>query len=105
MTYTLSFRIRRVYFDQIKAGTKTREVRRFTPYWHTRMLRVIQEILGGRDPEAVFVCGKDIHRRSLVFVLIYENAAQALNREPSEQGKKDIGEGMVIGFDLGKAIA
>ncbi|MFN4360489.1 MAG: ASCH domain-containing protein [Hylemonella sp.] len=34
---TLTLRLKAVYFNQIKAGTKTEEYRRCTPYWARRL--------------------------------------------------------------------
>lgn len=104
MTYKLSFRIRKIYYDQIVAGTKTVEVRRNTPFWKTRVGRALGELLNGDPVVCVFICGKEVHRRCLERIWYYDIAAEALGRPPSEQGLKDVGEGLVFGFHLGKVV-
>lgn len=37
MSKTLVLPLKAIYFDQIKAGTKTREFRLCTPYWQKRL--------------------------------------------------------------------
>lgn len=94
MTGSVSFRIRRVWFDAIVAGTKTVEVRKHSDYWAD---------VKARGPSvAVFVCGKDVHRRRITAITPYPTAAAALGRPPSAQGVKDIGTGAVLGFHLGE---
>jgi len=104
MVYTLVFRIRKIYFDQIMAGTKTREVRASKRFWYIRALKANHDLLEGKEVRAVFLCGKLRHTRRLERVRCFETAKEALGREPSEQGKKDIGEGPVYGFDLGRVM-
>jgi len=105
MTYKLSFRIRKIYFVQIVAGTKTIEVRAQKPFWILRVGRAVQQLLWGNPVICTFVCGKEIHRRYLDRIEYYETAAGALGRPPSEQGLKDIGEGPVFGFHLGEVVS
>ena len=53
---------------------------------------------------AVFVCGKLVHRRELVKIGLFWSAEDALGRQPSDQGRQDLGDGLVIGFGLGKVV-
>lgn len=99
----VAFRIRREYFDEIVDGTKTREVRKASSYW-------LDVAAGLRDTDvgpcgtAVFVCGADVHRREIVGVKLFRSAAEALGRDPSPQGLRDVGDGVVLGFDLGEVV-
>jgi len=102
MAYKLSFRIRRCYFDQIVAGTKDVEVRKRSPFWDCRAHAARDYIVAGYQVVAVFVCGLEVHRRMVKSVLEYDAPCEVLGREPSEQGKQDIGEGPVWGFHLGE---
>jgi hypothetical protein len=90
-----AFRIRRVYFDQIKAGTKTNEIRQDKPYWRKVAMRYPRI--------AVFVCGKDVHRREITSITVGAKAEEVLGRPLSAQGIKDIGTGSHIVFYLGQA--
>lgn len=103
--FKVSFRIRRVYFDQIKAGTKTSEFRRLSPYWKGMVKRLDRASDGGRAIQAVFVSGRAVHRRSIIDWLEYPSARRALGRNPSAQGLKDLGSGRVIAFELGDVLA
>ena len=79
----VSFRIRRIYYDQIVEGTKTFELRQYSDYWR-------KILLGNNPPDvAVFVCGKDVHRRWIRNISL-GFPEEILGRELSEQGKKDI---------------
>jgi len=101
----IAFRIRRQYFDAIKSGEKTDEVRRFSTYWCRQVARLLDDDMG-RCGIAVFICGKDIHRRMIVGVNEFQNPEEALGRAPSAQGLKDIGDGdgPVLSFLLGEEI-
>lgn len=99
-----SFTVRRPYFDAIVAGTKTREVRALTEFWKTNTARIIESIARFGWAEAVFLCGRDVHRRQIVGVGWCEDAKEALGREPSEQGRKDLGFGPVVYYDLSRVI-
>ncbi len=94
-------RIRRVYFDAIVRGEKTAEVRRASEHWRKLAANVVLDLGFGFKPVMVFVCGRDVHRRVIVGVRLEESARAALGREPSEQGRQDIGQGPVIVFELG----
>ena len=80
----ISLRIRRTYFDQIKAGTKNIEFRKCTKYWWKRLFPC--------PKEAVFICGKEIHRRKIKYVSILseKDINIGLNIFFSEQGRKDL---------------
>lgn len=92
----VSFRIRKTYFDAIVAGEKVVEVRKMSPYWVA---------VAGRAPRiAVFVCGSKVHRRRITGISVYPTAAEALGREPSEQGRADLGTGPVYAFHLGEIM-
>jgi len=80
----VSFRVRRRYFDAIVAGTKREEIRTDKPYWR-------RILLGDEPPQiAVFVCGKDIHRRWIAEKPYLEDPERLLGRSLSEQGLKDV---------------
>lgn len=96
----VAFRIRRIYFDQIKAGTKKVEVRRASPYWMKAMMRGS----GSVREVAVFVYGPDVHRREITAWSLHDNAEEVLGRELSAQGKKDVGRGKVIAVHLGEVV-
>jgi len=99
----VSFRIRRVYFDAIVRGEKNVEVRRMSPYW-TRAVGRLRDDDMGRCGVAVFVCGHDVHERWIEGVSVQASARDALGREPSEQGRLDLGDGYVFAFELGASI-
>lgn len=102
LTYHVVFRIRRVYYDQIVAGTKTVEVREHKPYWATIAVNALDHLSEGTEVVAVFLCGKDVHRRELVKVAWYRTPQEVLGRKLSEQAKRDVGTGRVIGFHVGE---
>ena len=78
-----SFRIRRRYFDMIVSGEKTEEIRTLKPFW-------IKQLFTGNPPQvAVFICGKDVHRRWITGIGI-DDAVEVLGRQLSEQGQKDV---------------
>ena len=97
---SVSFRIRRQYFDDIVKGKKKVELRKHSDYWKKRLLK--------RNPMAmpdiaVFVCGKRIHRREIIDIGIGE-PEKILGRPLSEQGKKDIPTEKCIGVVLGREV-
>jgi len=55
--YCLSFRIRKVFFDRVLAGTKNYEVRNASEFWNTRMMAAIKLLNQGATVKAVIVCG------------------------------------------------
>lgn len=96
----LAFRIRRVYFDQIVNGTKRTEVRKMSTYWKRMVAAALREMERQQPVEAVFVCGKDVHRSKIVDITEHKNARAALGRRPSWQGSRDLGTGPVYSFHL-----
>lgn len=98
--YTLSFRIRRIYYDAIAKGEKNVEVRAKKPFWITRVKNALRILDEDGLIKAIFVCGKDSMIRDVMDITEHENATEALGREPSEQGKKDCGSGSVFAFHI-----
>lgn len=93
---TVAFTVRRQYYDAIVAGTKETEIRKATKRWRT---------MAERATEAVFLCGRlPVHRRRLAGYAIFPSARAALGREPSDQGRADLGDGKVVVFYLGRVI-
>lgn len=91
------FTVRRNYFDDIVSGIKTEEIRKASKRWLT---------VAGRYPhEAVFLCGRMVHRREITSItVVKEGAKSVLGRELSEQGRKDVGDGPVVVFWLGRVL-
>ena len=94
----IAFRIRRVYYDQIVAGTKTEEIRTLKPFW-------IKRLLNHEDPPtiAVFINKKDVHRRRILSIRI-DDPEKVLGRALSEQGKQDIQSEQAIIVELGEVV-
>jgi hypothetical protein len=97
MSDKVLFMVRRNYFDAIVWGEKRNEVRRATSRWLT--------VAANQPKEAVFLCGKKVHRRRIISIEVMETAEKALGRKPSPQGLKDIGDGKVVVFNLGHEIS
>ena len=97
----VSFRIRRRYFDAIVRGEKTTELRRASSYWYAAVGRLRDDDMG-RCGVAVFVCGRDVHRRVIVGVDEFESAEEAADGLLSDQGREDLGDGPVLAFLLGE---
>jgi hypothetical protein len=109
----LVFRIRKRYFDQIVAGTKTVEYRRDIPFWRTRVFNIpfqkvsLQNDVSGLfsnfvpsvEVTAVFLCGKRSHRRQITHIdkIITPDYF-------SEQGKKDVNTPACFAFHLGAEV-
>lgn len=104
MTYNISFRVRREYFDAIVSGKKDREVRKINAFWARRVVALERTLNNQEKAVATFVCGKDVHRRRVYGFRVYDNAGAALGRAPSRQGLEDLGEGPVYAFLLGDVI-
>jgi len=113
----LSARVRRVYYDAIVRGEKTTEFRADKAFWSTRVHSLMREhehdgslTVGERvvfhepRPSLVLVCGHEKHEREIVSLAWFTSAEEGLGREPSEQGRQDLGEGPVYGFDLGRTL-
>lgn len=83
MVRKASFRIRRRYYDQIVSGEKREELRSNTAFWRCRLIQ-------GDSPEvAVFLCGRDVHRRWITDVYVGD-PVEVLGRPLSDQGSRDI---------------
>jgi hypothetical protein len=99
--YAILFTVRRQYFDAIVMGTKTAEVRRATRRWRTVADRAQERLERGEAVRVVFICGRLKNERGLIATTLHRTPLEALGREPSEQGRADIGSGPVIAFQLG----
>ena len=86
-----AMRIRREYFDDIVTGDKTVEYRPDSPHW--------RKILKKDDmPEiAVFICGKDVHRRKILFVQKIPTPIWF-----SAQGQADVNTSKCFAIHLGE---
>lgn len=98
--YRVSLRVRRKHFDAIEAGLKLVEIRRRSPYWEARLERVR---LHGVRAIAVFTSGARGHRRWIASVKV-GYARQFLGRPLSEEGRRDVGDGLVYAIFLGKEV-
>jgi len=94
MLKKISFRIRRTYFNRIVSGEKDVELRKNTPFWRKRLL------CANPPSIAVFVCGKDVHRRWTTLITVGK-PEEILGRGLSDQGKKDIQTETCIATYLG----
>lgn len=90
---SLVLRIRKRYFDAIVSGEKTTEFRRASPFWKKRI--VGKELLD----TAVFVCGKQVHRRKITLIQEIETPSWF-----SEQGKKDVDTPTCYAIHLGPLV-
>ncbi len=104
MTYHLVFRIRGMYLRDIIDGKKTREVRRASPFWRMRALHAGDALVRREDVVAVFISGFIVHRRRVERVDWEWNVEDALGREPTMQGERDLGTGPVWVFHLGEVM-
>ncbi len=98
--YRVSLRVRRKHLDQIKQGSKLVELRRRSSFWFARLERLR---LGKSHGIAVFLCGRETHRRYITDVKV-GYARQFLGRPPSDEGRRDIGDGLVYAIFLGEEI-
>lgn len=94
------FRIRRIYFNQIKDLTKNIEFRSDSSFWNKRLFNPMPDI-------AVFVCGKDVLRRRIIKTE-YSPRYEVVNHLGQEDIVKVITElnldDKVIGVHLGDVI-
>jgi hypothetical protein len=88
----LVFRIRKRHFDAVVSGEKTTEFRRASPFWRKRI-----EGKGEALNTAVFICGKQVHRRKITLIQEVETPSWF-----SEQGKKDVDTPTCFAVHLGK---
>jgi len=93
------FRVRRIYYDAIAAGTKTSELRGDKSYWSKIARHVQLELDAGNQVEGVFICGKDVQRKNITSVTYHKAAEEVLGRPLSEQGKKDVGQDAIWSFN------
>jgi len=91
------FMVRREYYDAIANGSKTWEYRKATKRWLT--------VAGKKPTEAVFVCGAHrIMRRRILQVHHYDSAFTALGRPLHESELDMLGDGPVLGFEIGGPV-
>lgn len=93
-TLKLVFRIRKRYFDAIVNGKKKTEFRKDSEFWRKRIL--------GKEhllDEAVFICGKRIHRRRIIDIIRMKTPFGF-----SEQGKSDVDTVNCFAISLGIEI-
>lgn len=93
MVKKVSFRIRRRYFDQIVAGDKREEIRTDKTHWSW--------LLTAPPQVAVFICGKDIHRR-MITRIYKDDPEKVLGRPLSSQGREDVLSNPAIIIELGE---
>ena len=100
MPYNLVFRVRREYFEAIRNGEKTAEFRAVTEFWEVRCTNANRHLKYKRPVNAIFICGKEKMTKEVSHITMHVDAERALGREPSPQGKKDLGDGPVYAFHL-----
>ena len=98
------FTVRKQYFEDIVRGVKTTEFRKANKRWITIGINAENDVHAKRLAVGTFLCGRKVHKRHITGVTLFPNAQAALGREPSEQGKSDLGDGEVIGFHLGEIV-
>lgn len=108
----LSFRIRKKYFDAIVAGTKNVEFRRDIMFWRIRVNNILgrsrnlwmalknHSFIPSMPVQAVFICGKRIHRRMIRMIGRIETPAHLF----SDQGRKDVNTQYCWAFFLGDVV-
>jgi hypothetical protein len=79
------WRVRKIYFDALKACTKNEELRADIPFWRTRLLRPPPS-----PTVAYFVCGNEELYRLIRYIEAGKDPEALLGRPLSEQGRKDI---------------
>ena len=93
----VSFRARRIYYDQFVAGTKHEELRAWTPYWR-------QILLDKENPPKIAVIhtpGQPTLRFQITQIFVVKNIPEYLGRELSKQGKRDISTERAIVTKMG----
>ena len=87
-------RIRREYFNDIVAGNKPIEYRKYCPFWAKRLSAKKDQPL-----VAVFLCGKDVHRRLIdtVHHIITPSWFSA-------QGRRDVPTPTCFAIHLGREL-
>ena len=122
----VSFRVRRIYYDQFAAGTKHEELRALKPYW----IKILHPLLPCRilekypylsdflhkyikpphldfcnQPEiAVVSCPGQLTLRFKITDIRIDEPEKILGRELSEQGEKDISTELCIVTKMGGRI-
>ena len=91
---SLVFRIRRNYFEAIVRGEKQTEFRKASKFWRKRI-----EGKGESLNTAVFICGRDVHRRQILMIQEIQTPDWFSN-----QGKKDVDTLTCFAIHLGKVI-
>ncbi|MEE9197450.1 MAG: hypothetical protein V3U45_04850, partial [bacterium] len=79
---------------------KAVELRRRSPYWEARLEKIR---LGRSKGVAVFVSGRAVHRRRITAVKV-GYARQFLGRPLSDEGRGDVGDGLVYAIFLGEEV-
>lgn len=98
------FRIRTIYFNRIVAGSKRSEIRKASIFWDRIVEPALLELAAGKQVEGVFVCGRRVHRRHITKIQWFKTPQEALGRQPSAQGLRDLGTGPVYKFSLGHEV-
>ena len=91
---SLVLRIRKPYFDAIVSGEKRTEFRKASPFWKKRIHGAGLEL-----DTAVFICGKQVHRRKIMMIQEIETPSWF-----SEQGQKDVDTPTCYAIHLGPQI-
>jgi hypothetical protein len=92
------FRVRKIYFDALKACTKNEELRKDTPFWRARLLKPTEN----RPNVAYFTCGNDELYRLISSIVPDVDPEVVLGRPLSGQGRKDIPTPTCIATYLGR---
>jgi hypothetical protein len=92
---SLVFRIRKRYFDAIVSGEKRVEYRRASQFWRKRIVGK-----GETLDTAVFVCGKQVHRRKITEIEQIKTPSWF-----SEQGQKDVDTPTCFAIYLGSVVS
>jgi hypothetical protein len=113
----VSFRVRRIYYDQFAAGTKHEELRALTPYWlkilqpaplWTRSNPTLLTSSSARSQQpkvAVISCPNQPTLKFVISAIWIDEPERILGRELSEQGKKDIPTELCIVTKMGERIS
>lgn len=92
------FRVRREYFDQIRADTKKVELRKDSPYWR-------RHLISQHPPNiALFLCGKEKIARRIVLIRANKDPEAILGRPLSEQERLDIPTPTCFAIYLGEVV-
>lgn len=123
----VSFRVRRIYYDQFVNGTKHEELRALKPYWvkilrpilprysigiYRKIIKPILQELGWKQvwtpdnqPQIAVISSSGQPTLWFEIISIYVDRPELiLGRELSEQGKKDIPTEFCIVTKMGERI-